>query len=94
MFFLRCDYKEDPKVPPTRFTLKLDNRIVHRVKVKDHPDVADAYNAMIGWIKENVPHGMPILSSSTIDYLFMDGILEECGKDYQTPVIETWEKVS
>jgi len=88
--FLTCDYEEDPKVPPTKFTVKELNI---EIKVKDHPSLQDAWIALAKAI--NAKGFTSISSSSCIDYLFMDGLLSEDDfvREYKTPEINSYKRV-
>jgi len=92
MLFLTCDYKEDPKYPPTEFVLNIERDRWHAIQIADYPSITDAYNAMIQYIRENYRE-FPVFESSVISYLFMDGILVEGGRPYQTPECKTWREV-
>ena len=75
MFFLSCDYHEDPKVPPTEFTVTNYGKPVLTIKVADYSSLQDTWVALE---KAIVEKGIESLQcSSIVDYLFMDGLLEE-----------------
>jgi hypothetical protein len=88
--FLTCDYHGDPKVPPTKFTVKELNI---EIKVEDYPSIQDAWIAVGEAIRAK---GLTsIMSSSIIDHLFMDGVLSEddFAREYKTPEMRSFERV-
>ena len=75
--FLTCDYREDPKHPPTKFTVRGQNYddVVLEVSVSDYKDLESAWHGL--WDKLNEMDVEGIMASSVIDYLFMDGLLKK-----------------
>ena len=96
MLFISCDYKGDSKVPPTKFTIKMLGSVktFKIIKVADYPSLAHAF-AEIGKTIKEVTGGTEAITSSSIDYLFMDGLLSDADftKKYNTPEINLYRKV-
>jgi hypothetical protein len=75
MLYLTCDYTE-VQGPPTKFVITNlhDNSEIAKVSVDHYASLAKAY-AAVGEILDAL--NQPIYASSSIDYLFMDGLLKE-----------------
>jgi hypothetical protein len=95
MLYVSCDYREDPKVPPTKFTITVlgKKKPIRVIKVAEFPSLAHAFTEIGKTVKE-LTGRFEAMTSSSIDYLFSDGLLSESdfAKEYKTPEINSYKK--